>query len=82
MSKVKETITALTGSDGFGIIKVSRKENRNGTCNSLIIVFEFSLKVLAIASVTAIVLYAEPRKLIALLIFTAFIALIYFMMKD
>lgn len=82
MSKIKETITALTDSENIGIVKVSRKENDCAGNDGLDVIFKFILKAFAIISVAAIVLYAEPSKLIALLIFSAFSFFVYCVMKD
>lgn len=82
MSKIKETITALTGCDSNGVVRVSRKEQLPAPYETVELVFKFILKILAMASVTAIVLYVEFSKLIALLTFGGFFFLIYFSMKD
>lgn len=82
MSKIKETITALTDSENIGIVKVSRKENDCAGNDGLDVIFKFILKAFAIISASAIVLYAEPTKIIALLIFSAFSFFVYCVMKD
>lgn len=82
MGKIKETITALTESENSGIVRVSRKEQLPVPYERMELVLKFILKISAIASVTAIVLYAEIWKLIALLTFGIFFALIYTGMKD
>lgn len=82
MSKIKETITALTDSDISGIVRVRRKEHFPAPYERAELVCKFIIKILTIASVTAIVMYAEFLKLVALLAFGIFFALIYIGMKD
>lgn len=82
MRKIKETITALTESENSGIVRVSRKEQLPVPYERMELVFKFILKISAIASVTAIVLYAEIWKLLALLVFGILFSLFYFCMRD
>lgn len=82
MNKIRETITALTESDNSGIVRVSRKEQLPVPYERAELVCKFILKIFMIASATAIVLYAEFWKLVALLAFGIFFALIYTGAKD
>lgn len=82
MRKIKETITALTGCENAGVVRVSKKEQLPVPYEKSELVFKFILKISAIASVTAIVLYAEFWKLVALLVFGIFFSLIYSGMND
>lgn len=82
MNKIRETITALTESDNSGIVRVSRKEQLPVPYERAELVCKFILKIFMISSATAIVLYAEFWKLVALLTFGIIFALIYTGTKD
>lgn len=72
MSRIKETMTALTNSENTGLVRIKRKEQLPVPYERMELVFKFILKISAIASVTAIVLYAGIWKLVALLVFVIF----------
>lgn len=82
MSRIKETLTALTNSENTGLVRIKREEQLPVPYERMELVFKFILKISAIASVTAIVLYAEIWKLLALLVFGILFSLFYFCMRD
>lgn len=82
MGKIKETITALTNSSTSGIVRISRKEQSLVPYEWAELIFKFTLKISSIASATAIVLYVEFWKMVALFVFAIFFTIIYTSMKD
>lgn len=82
MSKIKETITALTNWNNLGSVRVSRKESTPLSDKRFELVLKFITHISTIIAATVLVLNAEIHKILALLVFGIFISLICFGMKD
>lgn len=82
MGKIKETITALIAGEEPGAVHINRKEHIPVSDDRFCMVIGCILKVSAIVSGTILILFAGIWKVIALLVFGMFLAMLYFPMKD
>lgn len=76
MRKFKETITALIGAGGIGAVSVRRTGSQEGNVEALGIFLDFLTKVAIIAAAAAAIIFLDIWKLLALLVFGFFYALI------
>lgn len=82
MSKIKETVTAVSAGNEPGAVHISRKENQPMTGRSLEMVLECIVVVSLITAITTIVIFAEIWKVLALAAFGIFFSLIYFGLRN
>lgn len=82
MSKIKETITALAAGNESGAVRIKREEREQMPEWYFATAMKCAVVIAAIAAVTAIIIFADLRKVLALSVFSIFFFLIYFAAKD
>lgn len=82
MSKIKETITALSAGNETGAVRVNREERERMPEWYFEMALRCVERVALIAAVALLVIFADVQKLLALLVFGILFSLVYFGMKD
>lgn len=82
MRKFKETITALIGAGGIGVMRVRRTENPVENMEVLGILFNFLTKVAVIAAVAAVIIFLDIWKLLAIIVGMILFTIIYLLSKE
>lgn len=82
MSKIKETVTAVSAGNEPGAIRIKREERERMPELYFAMAMKCAVAIAMIAAVTAIIIFAEIWKVIALAVFGIFFGLIYFASKD
>lgn len=82
MSKIKETITAVSAGNEPGAVRIKREERERMPEWYFAIAMKCAVVIAAIAAVTVIIIFADLWKVIALAVFGVFFGLAYFASKD
>lgn len=82
MSKIKETVTAVSSGNEPGAVRIKREERERMPEWYFAMAMKCVVVIAAIAAVTVIVVFAELWKVLALAVFGVFFCLIYFASKD
>ena len=82
MSKIKETITAVSAGNEPGAVRIKREEQERMPEWYFATAMKCAVVIAAIAAVTAIIIFADLWKVLALAVFVIFFFLIYFAAKD
>lgn len=82
MSKIKETVTAVSAGNEPGAVRIKREEQERMPEWYFITVVKCVIALAAIASMTLVVIFAEIWKVLALAVFGIFFSLIYFGSKN
>ncbi len=81
MSKIKETITALTAGECPGAVHINRKEHAPMTDERLGMILKFITRIVIIVAGTVLVVNADIISLAATFVFAILFSLIYFGLK-
>lgn len=82
MSKIKETVTAVSAGNEPSAVRIKREEQERMPEWYFAMAMKCAVVIAAIAAVTVIVVFAELWKVLALAVFGIFFCLIYFASKD
>ena len=82
MSKIKETITAVSAGNEPGAVRIKREELERMPEWYFAMAMKCAVVIAAIAAVTVIVVFAELWKVLVLAVFGIFFCLTYFASKD
>ncbi len=82
MSKIKETITALSSGGFPGAVHINRKEREPMTDERLEMVLKFITKIAVIIAITVLVVNADIISLVASFVFAILFSLIYFGLRN
>lgn len=82
MSKIKETITAISAGNEPGAVRIKREEQERMPEWYFAMAMKCTVLIAAIAAVTVIVVFSELWKVLALGVFGIFFCLTYFASKD
>lgn len=82
MSKIKETITAVSAGSEPGAVRIKREEQEQIPEWYFATAMKCAVVISAISAVTAIIIFADLWKVITLAVFGIFFCLIYFASKD
>lgn len=82
MSKIKETITAVSAGNEPGAVRIKREEQERMPEWYFCMAVKCVVTLAAIASMTLVVIFAEIWKVLALAGFGIFFSLIYFGLRN
>ena len=82
MSKIKETITAVSARNEPGAFRIKREEQERMPEWYFAIAMKCAVVIAAIAAATVIIIFADLWKIVALAVFGIFFCLTYFAAKD
>ena len=82
MSKIKETVTAVSAGNEPGAVRIKRQEHGNEHYRIMEAAIKCVTAMFVLAVIGAIVVYAEIWNLLAFFAFSLFSALAYFSTRD
>lgn len=82
MSKIKETITAVSAGNEPGAVRIKREERERLPEWYFAMAMKCAVAIAIIAAVTVIIIFAEIWKVLVIAVFGIFFGLIYFASKD
>ncbi len=82
MSKIKETITAVSAGNEPGAVRIKREEQERMPEWYFATAMKCAVVIAAIAAATAIIIFADLWKVLALIVAGIFYTLIYFALQN
>lgn len=82
MSKIKETVTAVSAGNEPGAVRIKREERERLPEWYFAMAMKCAVAIAIIAAVTVIIIFAEIWKVLVIAVFGIFFGLIYFASKD